>query len=114
MREKSIQKQIDKGKLISLDTLLGQEFKTLKSKNEFEKGYQEFLKLNRAEVLEELGSSVKQIRKELGITQDDLAQRLKTKKSVISRIENGDQNLTVEYILRIAIILGRRFEIRIF
>ena len=49
----------------------------------FESGYQEF----------KVGVLLRQAREEAGITQEDLAQRTKTKKSAISRLENQAKQL---------------------
>lgn len=38
-------------------------------------------------------------RKALGLTQNELAKRLKTKQSVISRIESGNSNITLKTVL---------------
>lgn len=47
-------------------------------------------------------------REKVGITQADLAKRLNTTQSVISRIESGKQNLTLDMLQRIAEALGKR------
>ena len=41
------------------------------------------------------------------VSQDELAERLGTKKSSISRIESGKQNLTLDYVSDIAYALGK-------
>ena len=41
------------------------------------------------------------------VSQDELAERLGTKKSSISRIESGEQNLTLDYVSDIAYALGK-------
>lgn len=47
-------------------------------------------------------------REKVGITQADLAKRLNTTQSVISRIESGKQNLSLDMLQRIAEALGKR------
>ena len=46
-------------------------------------GYQNF----------KIGILLKQLREESGITQEEVAEKLKTKKSVISRIENHTEDI---------------------
>ncbi|MBU2445080.1 MAG: helix-turn-helix transcriptional regulator [Bacteroidetes bacterium] len=47
-------------------------------------------------------------REKVGITQADLAKRLNTTQSVISRIESGKQNLSLDMLQKIAEALGKR------
>lgn len=51
--------------------------------------------------LHTLCSAIKDIRKENGLTQEDLAKRLGTKKSYISRIENGKCDVQLSTLFRI-------------
>ena len=51
----------------------------------YEKGYLEF----------KLGVLLRQAREETGLTQEDVALKLNTKKSAISRIENRAENVTL-------------------
>lgn len=53
-----------------------------------------------------LGESIAQVRKERGITQNELAQRTGIQQSLLSRIENGKANPTLETIVCIADALG--------
>lgn len=53
------------------------------------------------------------LRKQKGLTQSQLAERLNTKQSVISRIENGDQNITLENLMNIVKALGGHLHISI-
>jgi ribosome-binding protein aMBF1 (putative translation factor) len=47
-------------------------------------------------------------RKQKGFTQSELAKLLKTTQSTVARIENGNQNITIENLNRIAEALDRR------
>lgn len=47
-------------------------------------------------------------RTEQGITQQELADRIGTKKSAISRIENGQQNLSLDMLIKICDALGKK------
>ena len=49
-------------------------------------------------------------RTEQGITQQELADRIGTKKSAISRIENGQQNLSLDMLIKISDALGKKIE----
>jgi ribosome-binding protein aMBF1 (putative translation factor) len=53
------------------------------------------------------------LRKQKGLTQSQLAERLNTKQSVISRIETGDQNITLENLMNIVKALGGQLQITI-
>lgn len=100
--------------LIPFEEVLKKEYNTPQKMREFKKRASKFAKQCRKEVLQELGTEVKNARKNAGVTQEQLAKLLNTKKTVISRIEKGDQNLTVKYIIKVAIALGRPYEIRIY
>lgn len=47
-----------------------------------------------------------QLRKTLGISQKELADKLNTKQSAISRIEKGEQNISIGLLEKIAAALG--------
>lgn len=47
-------------------------------------------------------------RTQAGITQQELADRIGTKKSAISRIENGQQNLSIDMLIKISEALGKK------
>jgi len=66
-------------------------------------GYQNF----------KIGSLLKQLREESGLTQEELAKKLKTKKSVISRIENHSEDIKLSTLGRYARTLGRRIRIEV-
>lgn len=63
----------------------------------------------RYEVVEQL----KQARKSLNVTQGDLAERVGTKKSNISRFESGRYNPSLDFLIRIADSLGKQLHIKI-
>lgn len=70
---------------------------------DFDSGYEEF----------KIGEMLKQARLEVGLTQEDLAQQLHTKKSAISRIENHAQDIKLSTLKNIASILGKRLRIKL-
>jgi HTH-type transcriptional regulator / antitoxin HipB len=63
----------------------------------FEVGYSNF----------KVGVLLKQAREKAGMTQEDLARRLKTKKSAISRIENHAEDMRLSTIQKYAKALGK-------
>ena len=69
----------------------------------FETGYQEF----------KVGVLLRQAREQAGITQADLAQRTKTKKSAISRLENHAEDVRLSTIERVAHALGKNLVIQL-
>mgnify|MGYP005767609927 CR=1 FL=1 len=52
-------------------------------------------------------------RKEQNITQDELAKRVGTKKSNISRFESGNYNPSLDFLTKIAESLGKNVEIKL-
>lgn len=70
---------------------------------DFESGYEEF----------KIGEMLKQARVEVGLTQDEIAQRLHTKKSAISRIENHAQDIKLSTLQNFAHILGKELKVEL-
>ena len=56
---------------------------------------------------EKLGLFIKQLREEKGLTQEELAEHLKTSQSTVARIETGNQNVTLEELGKLSSVLGR-------
>ena len=55
---------------------------------------------------EKLGSNLKRIRTEKGISQGDIGRELKVSRGFISTIENGKTNPTLSTIIKLAKALG--------
>ena len=72
-----------------------------------EKRKQEILK--RARYLK-AAMELKKLRKDLKISQNELARKMKVKREFITRIESGEQNITIETLNRIAEATGKEFE----
>lgn len=70
---------------------------------DFDSGYEEF----------KIGEMLKQARVDVGLTQEDLAQRLHTKKSAISRIENHAQDIKLSTLQNFAHILGKELRVEL-
>jgi len=69
----------------------------------FEEGYEQF----------KIGVILRQAREAAGLTQEELARRLKTKKTAISRIENHAEDIKLSTLERTAMALGKRLQISI-
>ncbi|MDD2640493.1 MAG: helix-turn-helix transcriptional regulator [Sulfurimonadaceae bacterium] len=69
----------------------------------FDSGYQEF----------KIGEMLKQARKEKGLTQEELAIQLHTKKSAISRIENHAQDIRLSTLQHFAHIMGKELKVEL-
>ena len=69
----------------------------------FEEGYKEF----------KIGILLKQAREEAGLTQEQLAKKINTKKTAISRIENHAEDIRLSTIKKVAKALGKNLEITI-
>ena len=69
----------------------------------YDEGYQAF----------KFGALLKEARKDAGLTQLDLADRLHTQKSAISRIENHSEDVKLSTLERFASALGKKLEIHL-
>ena len=56
---------------------------------------------------------LKEMRLELGLTQEELATKMETKKSVISRIENHSEDIRLSTLQKIASVLGKQLKVAI-
>jgi HTH-type transcriptional regulator / antitoxin HipB len=70
---------------------------------DYEQGYQKF----------RIGVVLKGLRIRNGLTQDELARRLRTKKSVISRMENHAEDVRVSTLEKVAAVYGKKLHITI-
>lgn len=69
----------------------------------FDEGYEQF----------KIGIILRQARESAGLTQEELAFRLKTKKTAISRIENHAEDIKLSTLERVASALGKRLQVSI-
>ena len=69
----------------------------------FDEGYEQF----------KIGVMLRQAREKAGLTQEELAHRLKTKKTSISRIENHAEDIRVSTLKKVAEALGKELTIAI-
>lgn len=68
---------------------------------DYDEGYEEF----------KIGVILRELRTQAGITQEELAHELHTKKSAISRIENQAEDIRLSTLFKIAKILGKHVNI---
>ena len=69
----------------------------------YDEGYEQF----------KVGVVLRRAREEAGLTQEELAGRLHTKKTAISRIENHAEDIKLSTLERVASALGKRLEVKI-
>ncbi len=73
------------------------------SKESFWEGYDDF----------KIGVFLREAREEYGMTQEELAKRINTTKSVISRMENHSEDVKLSTIEKVAKALGKKVKIAI-
>ena len=59
-----------------------------------------------------IGLAIKELRQKNGMTQEQLARRLKTTKSAVSRLENRSGGARLETLAKIALTFGKELVIR--
>jgi HTH-type transcriptional regulator/antitoxin HipB len=69
----------------------------------FDEGYQSL----------KIGALLKQAREASGLTQQEIAEKLHTKKSAISRMENHAEDIRLSTLEKFAAVLGRKLEVSI-
>ncbi len=69
----------------------------------FEEGYRDF----------EIGVLLRQAREDAGLTQEQLAEIIQTKKTAISRLENHAEDIKLSTLQKVAKALGKRLEINL-
>ena len=67
----------------------------------FDEGYTEF----------KIGVVLRNLRKKAGLTQEELAKKLHTQKSAISRMENQSDDIRISTLFKIAAVLGKHVDI---
>ena len=69
----------------------------------FDEGYEQF----------KIGVTLRKAREAAGLSQEELATRLKTKKTAISRIENHAADIKLSTLEKVASALGKRLQVKI-
>ncbi len=70
---------------------------------DYDTGYAEF----------KIGVILRQIREEAGVAQEELARKLKTRKSAVSRIENHAQDIRLSTLDKYVSALGRKLQVSV-
>lgn len=70
---------------------------------DFNSGYEQF----------KIGALLRQAREEAGLTQEELAEKLNTKKSAISRIENHAEDIKLSTLEKFANALGKKLRLEV-
>ena len=87
---------------MSFDDYISSKIKADKDfEKEFYLGYEDF----------KIGAMIKEMRLESGMTQEELAEKRKTKKSVISRMENHSEDIRLSTLQKVASVFGKRIQI---
>lgn len=60
-----------------------------------------------------LGKRIRELREEVGLTQVELAKKAKVSRSMLSMIEEGNQNSSIDTLDRIAKALGKELKFNI-
>ncbi len=87
----------------TLDSLIIELKKNPEFENGFDRGYEDF----------KIGVILKEARLSAGLSQDEIASRIKTKKSNISRIENHAEDIKLSTLAKFAAAVGKRLEFKI-
>lgn len=90
-------------KMDDLETYLNNQLKNSQFQEAWEESCLEF----------EVARQLVQLRQTMGITQQDLATKLGTKQSAISRLERGVENITLSRLQELVEALNGEVEIRI-
>lgn len=69
----------------------------------YDSGFEEF----------KIGLLIKELRLKEGMTQEQLAKKMNTKKSVISRMENHSEDIRLSTLGKVADVFGKRLQIEI-
>ncbi|TPW21404.1 MAG: transcriptional regulator [Elusimicrobia bacterium] len=86
----------------------GSSFRTWLKGESRDAGFREGLE--KATARRRVARQIYDARTKAGVTQPELARRLKTSQAAVSRMESGGQNMTIDTIENIARALGGRFE----
>ena len=62
---------------------------------------------------QEIAAQLRQVRKEQGMKQERLAEKVGTRKSNISRLESGRYNPSLDFLEKVAGGLGREIEVKV-
>jgi DNA-binding XRE family transcriptional regulator len=93
-----IKQAIKEGKLIDYDKLF----------DSYPKEYQSKVEARAKYIMAKM--EITKLRKNRGLSQQELANKMGVKREFISRIESGNQNITLETLFKIAKAMGKEFK----
>lgn len=67
----------------------------------FEEGFEEF----------KIGVMLRQARQKAGLSQEEVAQKIRTKRTAISRIENHAEDIKLSTLQKVALAVGRHLKV---
>jgi ribosome-binding protein aMBF1 (putative translation factor) len=111
LTKKQLKRLEKEGIIIPFENIFKEMYDTPEKLARFHKEHKKFREECKRELLEEIGTDVKKTRKKKGLTQADLARILNTSRTTVTRIEQGRQNLTVEYIAKLSGALGKTIKV---
>ncbi|MDQ6984825.1 MAG: helix-turn-helix transcriptional regulator [Candidatus Dojkabacteria bacterium] len=105
--------KIDESKLISHEQLIRKYYPDLKDREKFYKEAEETRLELRKKYGLDIAEKVEKARIAEGLTQKEVAERINTKPASISRLERGQQNISVEYLAKVLDAIGRPYRITV-
>ena len=99
------QKDLNKSILTPIEDLITEDFGAVGTplRDQFEMECDAFI----------IGEQLKEERRKAGLTQEELAERIGTKKSFISRVERGHTDIQLSTLVKLFHGLGRQVRVRV-
>ena len=99
------QKDLNKSDLTPIEDLITEDFGAVGTpqRDQFEMECDAFI----------IGEQLKEERRKAGLTQEELAERIGTKKSFISRVERGHTDIQLSTLVKLFHGLGRQVRVRV-
>ncbi len=99
------QKDLNKSNLTPIEDLITEDFGAVGTplRDQFEMECDAFI----------IGEQLKEERRKAGLTQEELAERIGTKKSFISRVERGHTDIQLSTLVKLFHGLGRQVRVRV-
>ena len=85
--------------------------KYIKKRKAYDKAFAKNYEENYADF--KISAMLRTLREEAGLTQEELATKMHTQKSAISRIENKSEDIRVSTLFKFAAVLGKHVQISI-
>ena len=98
-----LKKDLKKMNLTPIEDLIEEDFGAVGTRDQFEMECDAFV----------IGEQLKDERRKAGLTQEQLANKIGTKKSFISRVERGHADIQLSTLVKLFRGLGRQVSIRV-